>query len=103
MSIAPIERRRAAPPPARVPRGAFAPPTATTLAIGLIGPGNVGRAFLAQWTQAAPRLRAQGVDLVLRGVADRRRMWLGATRDRAAAVLGDAPRPPAHLNRKSGV
>ncbi len=49
----------------------------TTLSIGVIGPGQVGAAFIAQLLAAAPSLRARaGLDLRLRAVADSRRMWL---------------------------
>lgn len=77
------------PAPASMPalRGALAGEATTTLALGLVGPGKVGRAFLAQWAEAAARLRLQGVDLVLRGVMDRRRMWLGAARGGLEAVM----------------
>lgn len=87
MSAVLIDRRLAAPPPHAASRGACARTATTSLALGLIGPGKVGSAFLAQWAEVAPRLRAQGVDLALRGVLDRRRMWLGAARDGLAAVL----------------
>ncbi|GAB3341677.1 bifunctional aspartate kinase/homoserine dehydrogenase I [Marilutibacter aestuarii] len=52
-----------------------------TLSIGLIGPGNVGRALLEQLAGAAPRFMAdalpgQGLDLRLRAVANSRVMHL---------------------------
>ena len=48
-----------------------------TLAVGLIGPGRVGGALLAQLRAAQSRLaRDAGLELHLRGVAARRRMWL---------------------------
>lgn len=48
-----------------------------TISIGVIGPGQVGRALLAQLAQALPRLRTQSnLDLRLRAVADSRRMLL---------------------------
>lgn len=81
------------------PRGALAPGATTTLALGLIGPGRVGRALLAQWAETAPRLRTQGVDLVLRGVMDRRRMWLGEARgglDRVDAAFAASPCADVH-------
>nr|WP_158880776.1 homoserine dehydrogenase [Rhodanobacter sp. L36] len=46
------------------------------LAVGLIGPGRVGSALLAQLRAAQPRLRESGLDLQLCGVAASRRMWL---------------------------
>lgn len=51
-----------------------------TLSVGLIGPGNVGRALLAQLASALPRLRAQaGLDLRLRAIAGSSRMVLSET------------------------
>ncbi|WP_343204024.1 homoserine dehydrogenase [Luteibacter sp. Sphag1AF] len=45
--------------------------------IGLIGPGKVGTALLAQLKDAAPRLlRDAGLHLRLRAVTDSRHMWL---------------------------
>ncbi|MEO7065761.1 MAG: homoserine dehydrogenase [Rhodanobacter sp.] len=47
------------------------------LAVGLIGPGRVGSALLAQLRAAQPRLaRETGLQLQLCGVAARRKMWL---------------------------
>jgi aspartokinase/homoserine dehydrogenase 1 len=47
------------------------------LAVGLIGPGRVGSALLAQLRAAQPRLaRDAGLDLRLCGVAASKRMWL---------------------------
>ena len=47
------------------------------LAVGLIGPGRVGSALLAQLLAAQPRLlRESALELSLRGVAASRRMWL---------------------------
>ncbi|MFC5571522.1 bifunctional aspartate kinase/homoserine dehydrogenase I [Lysobacter yangpyeongensis] len=53
-----------------------------TLSIGLIGPGNVGRALLAQFAQAASRYGggASGLDLRLRAIANSRRMHLAPRR-----------------------
>lgn len=99
MSAVLPDRRIATAPLHTAPRGACARTATTTLALGLIGPGKVGGAFLAQWAAVAPRLRAQGVDLVLRGVIDRRRMWLGAARGGLSAVLDGvaaAPAPDVH-------
>ncbi|HEY0199596.1 MAG TPA: homoserine dehydrogenase [Rhodanobacter sp.] len=48
-----------------------------TLAVGLIGPGRVGSALMAQLRASQPRLmRETGLDLQLCGVAASRRMWL---------------------------
>src|SRR5690606_31939715 len=56
-----------------------------TLSIGLIGPGKVGAALLAQLAAARPRLlREQRLDLRLRAVASRSRQWLGEADDAAA-------------------
>ncbi|GAB1597054.1 homoserine dehydrogenase family protein [Lysobacter claricitrinus] len=99
MSAILTERRRPAPLPQHAPRGACARTSTTTLALGLVGPGKVGRALLAQWAEVAPRLRAQGIDLVLRGVMDRRRLWLGAARGDIDTVIHDfdaSPAPDVH-------
>lgn len=48
-----------------------------TVSVGVIGPGNVGRALLAQLGEVIPALRARaGVDLRLRALASSRRMHL---------------------------
>jgi bifunctional aspartokinase / homoserine dehydrogenase 1 len=48
-----------------------------TLSIGLVGPGSVGRAFLAQLASQSERLREQArLDLRLRGVLGSQRMLL---------------------------
>ncbi len=63
-----------------------------TLSVGLIGPGNVGRALLAQFADALPRFAAEPkiehrLDLRLRAVASSRRMCLaGPHLDPAAAI-----------------
>ncbi len=63
-----------------------------TLSVGLIGPGNVGRALLAQLADALPRFADESkiehrLDLRLRAVASSRRMHLGhAHLDPATAV-----------------
>lgn len=68
--------RLAAPPRS----SGFAVPTARrrrVLAVGLIGPGRVGSALLAQLRNAQSRLlRETGLELQLCGVAASRRMWL---------------------------
>lgn len=51
--------------------------SAQTVSLGVIGPGNVGRALLAQLGRAMPRLREQAqLDLRLRAVANSRSQWL---------------------------
>ncbi|WP_119719363.1 bifunctional aspartate kinase/homoserine dehydrogenase I [Cognatilysobacter tabacisoli] len=62
-----------------------------TVSVGLIGPGNVGRALLAQFASALPTHQRDGghagLDLRLRAVADSRRMHLAARKlDPVAAV-----------------
>ncbi|GAB3350317.1 bifunctional aspartate kinase/homoserine dehydrogenase I [Lysobacter tyrosinilyticus] len=61
-----------------------------TLSVGIIGPGNVGRALLAQLAQAATRysgLGVSGLDLRLRAIANSQRMHLAPRRlDPAEAV-----------------
>jgi bifunctional aspartokinase / homoserine dehydrogenase 1 len=47
-----------------------------TLSIGLIGPGTVGRALLAQIDTQIERLRALNLDLRVRGIASSRKMLL---------------------------
>jgi len=47
-----------------------------TLSIGLIGPGTVGRVFLAQLATQVERLRALNLDLRIRGIAGSKRMLL---------------------------
>lgn len=65
-----------------------------TVSVGVIGPGKVGRALLAQLGDVMPALRARaGVDLRLRAIAGSRRMHLSqASLDpgTAAALLDDA-------------
>jgi aspartokinase/homoserine dehydrogenase 1 len=65
-----------------------------TLSVGVIGPGQVGRALLDQLAAAAPRLRAASrLDLRLRAVANSRRMRLddtGLDPLAAQAALADA-------------
>ena len=60
-----------------------------TLSIGVIGPGSVGRVFLAQLAAQSERLReAFRLDLRLRGVLGSRRMLLAEPRLEAAEWLG---------------
>jgi len=77
ISVSPRAAAAAAKPP-RSP--ALAVPAARrrrVLAVGLIGPGRVGSALLAQLRTAQPRLaREFGLELQLCGVAASRRMWL---------------------------
>jgi bifunctional aspartokinase / homoserine dehydrogenase 1 len=48
-----------------------------TVSLGVVGPGQVGRAFLRQLDRAGPRLRSQGqLDLRVRAAADSRWMVL---------------------------
>jgi len=56
-----------------------------TLSLGLVGPGNVGRAFIDQLAAAQPRLRAAGLDLRVRAIADSRHLL----RDELALDLAD--------------
>lgn len=78
------------------------------LSVGVIGPGQVGRALLAQLTTALPQLRADSrLDLRLRAIANSRRMRLDArcldpaqaadTLDRDDALPVDLQRFAAHL------
>jgi aspartokinase/homoserine dehydrogenase 1 len=50
-----------------------------TMSIGLIGPGTVGRALLAQIATQIERLRALNLDLRVRGIASSKRMLLEET------------------------
>jgi bifunctional aspartokinase / homoserine dehydrogenase 1 len=60
-----------------------------TLSIGVIGPGTVGRVFLAQLAAQSARLReACRLDLRLRGVLGSQRMLLAEPRLEAAEWLG---------------
>jgi aspartokinase/homoserine dehydrogenase 1 len=94
-AVLPERRLTPVPPPRRACRDSD-----TTLALGLIGPGKVGRAFLAQWADATTRLRTQGLDLVLRGIGDRRRMLLCAVRGGHDAPLRRFEHaPPVDLHR----
>ena len=65
-----------------------------TLSVGLIGPGNVGRALLEQFADALPRFACEQrperqLDLRLRAVADSKRMLLAA-RQLDPATAADA-------------
>ncbi len=72
-----------------------------TLSLGIIGPGNVGRALLAQLAQAASRYGgSSGLDLRLRAIANSRHMHLAPRRlDPAAAVATLACGEPLDLAR----
>ena len=60
-----------------------------TLSVGLIGPGNVGRALLKQLADSGERLHQQAnLDLRLRGVASSSKMWLGEP-----DLAGEWPQP----------
>lgn len=73
-----------------------------TISVGVIGPGQVGRALLAQLAQALPRLRGHAnVDLRLRAIADSRRMLLsdaGLDPADAIAALKDGEHPASDLD-----
>jgi aspartokinase/homoserine dehydrogenase 1 len=48
-----------------------------TISIGLIGPGNVGRALLDQLREALPRLKREAnLDLRVRAIASSRHLWM---------------------------
>ncbi|WP_440225497.1 bifunctional aspartate kinase/homoserine dehydrogenase I [Dokdonella sp. MW10] len=50
--------------------------SAQTISVGVIGPGNVGRALLDQLREAIPRLRRSAhLDLRVRAIASSRRLW----------------------------
>ncbi|MFM7808904.1 MAG: aspartate kinase, partial [Planctomycetota bacterium] len=51
--------------------------SALTISVGVIGPGNVGGAFLRQVAAARGRLLERGIDLRVRAIAGSRRMALG--------------------------
>jgi homoserine dehydrogenase len=54
-----------------------AAPSPQVLQVGVVGPGKVGSALIAQLLTARPRLQRElGLDLRLRAVADSRHMWL---------------------------
>ena len=59
-----------------------------TVSVGVIGPGHVGSALLAQLAEVLPGLKSRsGVDLRLRGIASSRRMTLeAASMDPASAA-----------------
>ena len=68
-----------------------------TLSIGLIGPGNVGRALLGQLEATRERLKHEAnLDLRLRGIASSRRMVLSdqhLATDDPAGLLADKGQP----------
>ncbi len=67
-----------------------------TLSIGLIGPGTVGRALLAQIETQVERLRALNLDLRVRGIASSKRMLLEETAvdlNRTAERMAEAGEP----------
>jgi len=73
-----------------------------TISLGLIGPGNVGKAFLRQLAAARARLKRDAhVDLRLRGLASSRAMHLAELElDPAAAVAAlEAERAPLDLQQ----
>ncbi len=65
-----------------------------TLSIGVIGPGTVGRALLAQIATQIERLRALNLDLRVRGIASSKRMLL-RTGGRSRSLGGAARASPA--------
>ncbi|MFC3550264.1 bifunctional aspartate kinase/homoserine dehydrogenase I [Lysobacter cavernae] len=72
-----------------------------TLSIGVIGPGQVGRALLQQLAQALPRFAEEGrLDLRLRAIANSRHMQLAGKRlDPDAAIAALADGEPLDLDR----
>lgn len=63
--------------------------SAQTISVGVIGPGNVGQAFLRQLASARERLlKTSNVDLRVRAVASSRRMTLDDTASSSDAPLG---------------
>ncbi|RPE75751.1 bifunctional aspartate kinase/homoserine dehydrogenase I [Vulcaniibacterium tengchongense] len=74
-----------------------------TLSVGVIGPGQVGRALLAQLSAALPTLRERsGLDLRLRALANSRAMFLderGVEPGDAVARLDGAAAQPVDLGR----
>ncbi|RNF81929.1 bifunctional aspartate kinase/homoserine dehydrogenase I [Montanilutibacter psychrotolerans] len=72
-----------------------------TISVGVIGPGQVGRALLAQLASSTFDGHDEGIDLRLRALADSRRMCLAAVRlDPADAIarLADAAAPGASVD-----
>lgn len=51
--------------------------SAHTISVGLLGPGNVGRAVLRQLAATRKRLLSQGIDLRVRAIGGRETMLLG--------------------------
>jgi len=79
-----------------------------TLSVGIIGPGNVGRALLAQLAQSASRyggggplqIGGSGLDLRVRAIANSRRMHLAPRRlDPAEAIAALEPGEPLDYAR----
>jgi aspartokinase/homoserine dehydrogenase 1 len=76
-SAPPLAEHRPAQPPECLQTIPVPTPPTRTLAVGVIGPGRVGSALLAQVRAAQTRLQLdQGLTLRLSGVATRQRMWL---------------------------
>jgi len=71
--------------------------SAQTLSVGVIGPGQVGRALLAQLAESAPRLRERArLDLRLRALAGSRRMRFSETGlplERVSTLLEESSEP----------
>jgi aspartokinase/homoserine dehydrogenase 1 len=75
-----------------------------TLAVGLIGPGRVGAALLAQLRAAQPRLaRETGLELQLCGVAASRRMWLDCDDPELTRADDESPGQRAEIWRPSNL
>ncbi len=73
--------------------------SAQTISIGLVGPGNVGSAFVRQLAAARERLlRDANVDLRLRAIASSRSMWLGESAVQPLAALQGFANAPIPLD-----
>jgi len=73
--------------------------SAQTISVGLVGPGNVGKAFVRQLGLARERLkRDSNVDLRLRGIASSRAMWLGESAVAPLQALAGFASAPAPLD-----
>jgi len=73
--------------------------SAQTISVGLVGPGNVGTAFVRQLAAARERLkRDSNVDLRLRGIASSRAMWLGESAVQPLQALAGFESAPTPLD-----
>ncbi len=73
-----------------------------TISVGLIGPGNVGRALLEQLREALPRLkRTANLDLRVRAIASSQHLWTseqgGLPADWAAELAASSAESPDHF------